>query len=103
MEGRPRAAEAHDRTMLQPAERLPIELHLADGGHVIVAFTDPAARDGAIGDAFVAAILKVDGGERDVERAICDEASELGLRCATSTSRNPTVLVISDATADRSH
>jgi hypothetical protein len=83
--------------MISTIERSPIELHLADGGHVIVAFADPAARDGEIGDAFVAAILEVDGGERDVERAICHEAADLGLHCAVSASRHPTVLVIADA------
>jgi hypothetical protein len=85
--------------MINPVERSPIELHLADGGHVIVAFADPTTRDGEIADAFVAAILQVDGGERDVERAICAEAADLGLHCAVSTSRHPTVLVIADQTA----
>ena len=82
--------------MMISTERSPIELHLSDGGHVIVAFADPTARDGEIGDAFVAAILEVDGGERDVERAICDEAADLGLHCAVSATRHPTVLVIAD-------
>ena len=66
---------------------------------MIVSFADEKARDGAIGDAFVAAILEVDGGEREVERAICAEATDLGLHCAVSTSRHPTVLVIAEQEA----
>ena len=71
----------------------PIELHLPDGGHVIVAFEDAATRLGEDGDEFVDTLLHADGSERDVERAIRTQAEGLGLGCY-STSQHPTRIVI---------
>jgi hypothetical protein len=72
----------------------PIEVHLADGGHVIVSITDAPTRHGSEADDLVAVLVQTDGSERDVERAIRAEATELGLDCASSTTDHPTIIVI---------
>ncbi len=72
----------------------PIEVHLADGGHVIVSITDAPTRLGSDADDLVAVLVQTDGSERDVERAIRAEATELGLDCASSATDHPTIIVI---------
>ena len=71
----------------------PIEVHLPDGGHVVLAFADAGTRLG-VGDRMIATVLRVDGSEHDVERAIQDELRELGLPCTCSTDPTSTVIVI---------
>jgi hypothetical protein len=79
----------------------PIEVDLPDGGVVIVAFADDAARLGDGGVGIAAALITVAGSEGDLERAVLDEADRHGLRCSVSTTRHPTtVLVESIRTAD---
>jgi hypothetical protein len=68
----------------------PIELHLPDGGHVIVSFADPLAR--ADGDGMVETLLSGDT-ERDVERAIVGDLEGSELSCSVSRD-HPTVIVI---------
>jgi hypothetical protein len=77
------------QTMAQP-----IEVILADGGHVIVTIEDAATRIGSDGDDLVAVLVQADGSERDLERAIQAEATELGLDFASSASDHPTVIVV---------
>jgi hypothetical protein len=72
----------------------PIEIHLEDGGHVILTIEDPAARVGEDADRLIGTLLRVDGSEHDVERAIASEADELGLRCVAAPGEHPTVLVL---------
>jgi hypothetical protein len=71
----------------------PIEIHLADGGRIVVAFADVRARVRA-SDQLIETILRADGSEHEVERAIEDDLRALGLRCRCSTGRSPTVIVI---------
>ena len=75
-----------------PAEE-PIEIHLADGGRVVVAFANARSRVQA-SDQLIEAILGADGSEHDIERAIEDGVVAIGLRCRCSTGRSPTVIVI---------
>ena len=71
----------------------PIEVLLADGGRVVIAFADARSRLRA-SDQLIETILHADGTELEVERAIEDGIVALGLRCRCSTGRNPTVIVI---------
>jgi hypothetical protein len=71
----------------------PIEVHLADGGRVVVAFANARSRVQA-SDQLIDAILHAEGSEHDIERAIEDGIRALGLRCRCSTGRSPTVIVI---------
>lgn len=71
----------------------PIEVHLADGGCVIVTFADSGTRLLA-SDQLIDTILRIDGSENDVERAIEDDIRALGLSCTCSTVRRPTTIVI---------
>ena len=71
----------------------PIELQLPDGGQALMTFEDEAARLGADGIELVGVLVRADGSERDVERAIRAEADGLGLTCESS-SEHPTVIVI---------
>jgi hypothetical protein len=72
----------------------PIELHLPDGGHVIMTIDDATIRCSADCDELIGVLVRADGSEHDVERAVIAEAHALGLRCTSSTSQHPTVLVI---------
>ena len=69
----------------------PIELHLPDGGHVIVSFADPIAV--ADGSGVVDTLLSGDT-ERDVERAIVNDLKGSDLTCTVSADHHPTVIVI---------
>jgi hypothetical protein len=71
----------------------PIEVHLSDGGRIVVSFVDVLARNQA-SDQLIATILRVDGSEHDIEQAIEDDIRALGLTCTCSTSRGPTEIVI---------
>ncbi len=71
----------------------PIELQLPDGGQILMTFEDDAARNGEDGVELVGALVRADGSERDIERAIRAEAGGLGLTCESS-SEHPTVIVI---------
>jgi hypothetical protein len=69
----------------------PIELHLPDGGHVIVSFADDIAR--VDGSGVIDTLLTGDS-ERDVERAIVDDLKGSELTCSVSAEHHPTVIVI---------
>jgi hypothetical protein len=71
----------------------PIEIHLADGGRVVVAFASARSRVQA-SDQLIEAILGAEGSEHDVERAIEDGILAIGMPCRCSTGRSPTVIVI---------
>jgi hypothetical protein len=75
-----------------PADQ-PIEVHLADGGRIIVSFVDILSRNQA-SDQLITTILRVDGSEQEVEQAIEDDIRALGLSCTSSTGRGPTEIVI---------
>jgi|KBSMisStandDraft_5_1062788.scaffolds.fasta_scaffold5447123_1 hypothetical protein len=62
----------------------PVEVHLPDGGRVVVS--------GSI-DAVLEAVVHASGSEADVEAAIRDEAENLGMSCSAS-GRQPTVLTV---------
>jgi hypothetical protein len=89
---RTRGEPVHDSVMNAP-ETEPIEVHLSDGGRVIVAFADASARLRA-SDQLVETLLRVDGSEHDLEEAITRDVGGLGLGCTTSTGRKPTTIVI---------
>jgi hypothetical protein len=71
----------------------PIQLHLPDGGHVIVDFADAAAR--ADGSLLVDTLLAIDGSEQDVGRAIVEDLRGTGLSASVSITHRPTVVVVS--------
>jgi len=63
-----------------------VEVHLPDGGRVIVT--------GSV-DSVLDAVVHASGSEADVEDAIRHEAEEQGLSC-TASSRGPRTLVVGD-------
>jgi hypothetical protein len=71
-----------------------IEVHLADGGHVIVAFADPAAGTDPACDEILAALIHADGTEHDLERSIVDRAVAGGLSATVSATHSPTTVLI---------
>jgi hypothetical protein len=64
----------------------PVEVHLPDGGRVIVTGSVEAVLD---------AVVHATGTEADVEDAIRHEAEEQGLSC-TASSGGPRVVVVGD-------
>lgn len=79
--------------MSPDAAEEPIEVHLADGGRVVVSFANARSRLQA-SDQLIETILHAEGSEHDVERAIEEGILALGLPCRCSTGRSPTVIVI---------
>jgi molybdopterin biosynthesis enzyme MoaB len=75
-----------------PADE-PIELHLPDGGQVIVTISDRIARDGDRAVELVVAMVSADGSEPGVAATIREEAEDLGLDYTTN-GRHPTVIRI---------
>jgi hypothetical protein len=71
-----------------------IDVHLADGGHVIVAFADPSMEADPGCDGIVTELIHADGSEHDLERAVVDRAAAAGLSATVSTGRHPTIVVI---------
>jgi hypothetical protein len=67
-------------------EQGPVEVHLPDGGRIIVT--------GSV-DSVLDAVVHASGSEADVEDAIRSQAEEQGLSCTTA-SGGPTVLVVGD-------
>ena len=83
----------------RPGDDGPIEVHLPDGGHVIVAIEDRTIRRSAVCDELIRTLVWTDGSEHDVERAIVAEAQALGLRCTTSSGHHSTIVAIAGAGA----
>jgi hypothetical protein len=79
---------------MRPAAGGPIDVHLADGGHVIVDFDDSVVIEGPARDAIVAALIRAEGSEHDLEQAIVAEARVCGLVASVSTAHHPTTVVI---------
>jgi len=79
--------------VIAPATDEPIEVHLGDGGRIVVEFADAGSRVVA-GDQLIETILRVDGNEHDVEQAIADDVRALGLPCRCSNGHGPTIIVI---------
>jgi hypothetical protein len=77
-----------------PGDDHAIELHLPDGGHVILTIEDSTTRLGDAADQLIGTLLKADGGEHEIERALVATAGTLGLVCSVSTHHHPTVLSI---------
>ena len=77
----------------------PIEVHLPDGGHLIVAIEDHTIRTSAVCDELIRALVWTDGSEHDIERAVVAEAQALGLRCTTSSGHHSTIVAIAAGTA----
>ena len=78
----------------QPGYDGPIEVHLPDGGHVIVAIEDRTIRRSAVCDELIHTLVWTDGTEQDVERAVVAEARAFGLRCTTSSGHHSTIVAI---------
>jgi hypothetical protein len=68
-------------------EPRPIEVHLPDGGHLIVT--------GSVDDVLDAVVHTGDTAA-DAERAIRDQAEDHGLRCTSSSGGGTTTLVVSE-------
>ena len=79
---------------MRPAAGGPIDVLLADGGHVIVEFEDSVVVECPAGDAILATLIQADGTEHDLEHAIVEEARVGGLIASVSTARHPTTVVI---------
>ena len=78
----------------EPAGAPPIEVHLPDGGCVILSFDLHDADGGRLEDDIVAALLAADGTEHDVAQAIRGRAVAVGLRAVLSLDSHPTIVVI---------
>lgn len=78
----------------RPGDDGPIEVHLPDGGHVIVAIEDRTIRSSAVCDELIRALVWTDGSEHDIEREIVAEAQSFGLRCTTSSGHHSTIVTI---------
>lgn len=85
-----------------PEDAGPIDVHLADGGHVIVAFADGTGRDVADADGIVDALVRADGSEGELERAIVEEATAIGLSASCDGMRHPTTILIEGHASTRS-
>jgi hypothetical protein len=72
---------------------VPIELHLPDGGHVIVTFAEASLRSDAA-TVVVDTLVTADGTEAEIGRAISELAEDLGLSATESPDRHPTVIVV---------
>ena len=70
-----------------------IDVHLEDGGGVVVMFSDAAVADDA-GDPVIDVLIHGEGGEGDMELAVAQVAEGLGLHCETRSRSRPTVLLI---------
>jgi hypothetical protein len=70
----------------------PIEVHLPDGGHLIVSFADAVAD--ANSGLVVEALLGSSGTTEDVERSVARELADAGLRCSTEPGSHATILSI---------
>lgn len=70
----------------------PIEVHLPDGGHLIVSFADAIAR--ANSGLVVEALLSSSGTTEDVERSVARDLADAGLRCSTQPGSHATILSI---------
>jgi hypothetical protein len=79
---------------------VPIEVHLADGGQVVVAFADARTEADPACDRIVAELIHADGTERDLERAVVERAVEAGLSATVSVTRHPTVVRIDPRDAE---
>jgi hypothetical protein len=79
-------------TSHDPADE-PIEVHLPDGGQVIVAFEDRPTRDGEDGADLVASLFVAEGTEGGIAATIREEAHDRGLDCTTA-GPHPTVIHI---------
>ena len=79
---------------MRPPSGGPIDVLLANGGHVIVDFEDPVAVDCPAGDAILATLIQADGSEHDLEHAIVEEARAGGLIASVSTARHSTTVII---------
>ena len=71
-----------------------IDVHLADGGHVIVSFADPRAGVDPAFDEIIAALIEADGSEHDLERAVVERAAAGGLTARVSATHHPTTVLI---------
>jgi hypothetical protein len=71
----------------------PLEAHFPDGGHVIVTFRGDADRLSAECDELIQTLLRADGSESEIVRAIRACAEDLGLK-VTSTGQHPTVITV---------
>jgi hypothetical protein len=85
---------------LRPAEA-PMEVDFPDGGRLIVTFADDGARYGDGANDIATALIRVDGSESELERAVVDEAGRHGLRCSVSGSRHPTTVVVESASIEQ--
>jgi hypothetical protein len=82
-------------TSHDPADE-PIQVHLPDGGQVIVAFEDRPTRDGEAGAELVASLFVAEGSEGGIAAIIREEAEDRGLDCRTD-GPHPTVIRIGAA------
>jgi hypothetical protein len=71
-----------------------LELVAADGGRVVVEFSDPVAMVAADAIRAAVAITRSDGPQGELEGVIVAEAGRLGLDAAVTGSRNPTSVSI---------
>jgi hypothetical protein len=76
-----------------------IDVHLADGGHVIVTFADGQSAAEAAEDGILSALIHAQGTEHDLEQAIVVEAVAAGFTASVSATHHPTTVVIESVVA----
>ena len=80
-----------------------IDVHLADGGHVIVSFADEGTSTDPACDGIVGALIEADGTEQELGKAIVQRALEGGLDARISATSHPTVVRIRSGPAALDH
>ncbi len=75
-----------------PSMRNPIELHLPDGGHIMLSIAAWVGDDQR--DELMALFAAADGSQRDIASAMTAIAEDLDLPITRSTGHSPTVVII---------
>jgi len=72
----------------------PIEVHLPDGGRVVLSFEISGSDCDQLEEAILAAVILAEGTELDLAEAIRENAISIGLRAVFSVDSQPTMVIV---------
>jgi hypothetical protein len=72
----------------------PIELHLPDGGRLVLSFDLTGPDCAELEESILAAVIFGNGTEQDIAEEIRDSATSVGLRAVISVGSHPTVVIV---------